>query len=454
VDQPPLIAGVARFAWWLSGHGQSVLLFRLPVYLAHGAAVWVAASLARTLGGGRFAARLTALAVALAPIQLAMFHLVTMNAFELLFWVAIAWAVAVALRGEPRAWLCAGALLGLSLLTKYSAGFLAVALVLGLLLTPARAQLKRGWLWAGVGIAAGLALPTLLWQLGHHLPFLELLRNGQADKNAVIPPGAFAVEVVMEQGPLGSVLALLGLGWLLISTRSRPFRALGLTVTVLLGAMLALHPKPYYLAPAITPLFAAGAVAFEAWARPAWARGLALALLPLSALPALPLTIPILPLDGMLAWQAKLGVKPARLEKLRYTDVPQVFADQFGWRERVSAVEDVVRGLSPEQRKDLILYTTNYGRAAALQLFGHGLPPVVSGHNQYYLWGVPGTPQRVLALGGELQDYQKDFGRVALLGHTPELPRGMPYESSIPIYLLESPRAPIRELFKGAKNFR
>jgi hypothetical protein len=101
-----------------------------------------------------------------------------------------------------------------------------------------------------------------------------------------------------------------------------------------------------------------------------------------------------------------------------------------------------------------VIFATNYGRAAALQLLGRGLPPVISGHNQYFLWGVPGTPTVVVALGGRTEDYTVDFDEVALVGRTPALPDGMPYESAVPIYLLRGPRAPIAELFRASKTFQ
>lgn len=187
VDQPPLIALIARVAFWLSGQGRSVLLFRLPAAAAHAATVVVASMLARRFAGG-FAAALSGLAVAVAPIHLAQGHLLTTNTFELLLWAAIAIVAVDAAAGKPRWWVLAGALLGVALLTKYSAGLLALTLVGGLLATSSRSALRSPWLWCGVAVAGVLALPSALWQLHHGLPFVELLQNGQRYKNALLPP--------------------------------------------------------------------------------------------------------------------------------------------------------------------------------------------------------------------------------------------------------------------------
>ena len=450
VDQPPVIAVVARFAWWMSGEGSSVLAFRLVAMRSHVATVLLAGRLAKKLGGGGFASTLAAAGAAWAPIQLTQGHLVTMNTLELTLWMAVALLAVTAVDGHPRAWWGAGGLLGLALMTKYSALFFAVALVFGLLLTRARTELKSKELWMGVSLAALIALPSALWQLHHGLPFLELLRNGQATKNVQLSLGALVQETLLEQGLGGGGLAALGMFAFWRLAPLERFRFLGAALLILLVGLVAMHAKPYYLAPAFTPLFAAGAVQMEAWIHRAWVHAAVVGAVIVLALPVVPLVLPILPINDMLAWQQRLGQRPQRLERKAYSDVPQHFADQFGWRERVASVAALAKGAAAEA-----VYAGNYGEAAAIDLFGPrlGLPQAVSGHNAYALWGVRGEPQSVLALGGERGGYVQDFATVALLGVTPEIPEGMPYESRVPVFLLRGPRKPLAVLLEGAKHF-
>lgn len=489
VDQPPLVAVVARFAWWLSDEGRSVLVFRAPVFVSHALTAVVAGELARALGGRGFASALAAITVAVAPVQLAQGHLVTMNTFELLSWALVALLFVRAMQGAPRAWAWAGVAMGLALVTKYSAAFFAVALVAGLAISGRFDVLRARGLWTAVAIATAFALPSALWQLTHGLPFLELLANGRDHKNAVLAPLTVAKGALLEAGPAAALVALAGLAallgrWLPAPTSLAPSslaasplaasslgsssrvasdtasagRALGVALALVLGGLVASGAKPYYLAPAVTPLLAAGAVLVEAKLRHGLARGAVAATITLTALPAAPLVIPLLPIEPMLAWQATLGVKPERLEKLAYTDVPQHFADQFGWPERVGAVARVVEALTPSERARAVIFTTNYGRAAALELLGpplgHSLPPVVSGHNQYFLWGVPGDPDVVIALGGARDDYDADFSSVERVATTPKIEHGMPYESEVVIWLLRGPKRPVRELFTTSKHFQ
>src|SRR3989442_14151635 len=81
VDHPPLsivvLAGVRALL------GDSLLAVRLVPALLFGLLVWLAACLARELGGGPFAQSLAALSVAIAPVYLALTGFYSMNALDL-----------------------------------------------------------------------------------------------------------------------------------------------------------------------------------------------------------------------------------------------------------------------------------------------------------------------------------------------------------------------------------
>jgi hypothetical protein len=460
VDQPPLIAAVARLAWWLSGDGGSVLVFRLPAMLAHAGTVLVAAALARQLGGGAPAMALASMAVGVSAVNLAQGHLLTMNVFEILLWSGTALAALQASSGRPRRWLIAGALLGLALLTKYSAAFLALALLVGLATTGSRRELSSRWFLAGVGIAALLAFPAALWQWRAGLPFLELIRNGQLHKNAPLSAGQLLGGIVLEEGLLGFPMAVLGLGALLFRRDDGPSRVrfLGVALGLVAAALVALGGKPYYFAPLFPPLFAAGARELERRlpASRSWQWAISALVLLLGA-PAVPMAIPLLAPEALVAWQERLGVAPPRLEHSHTAPISQHFADQFGWEERVAAVAAAWARLPEAERARAIIFTTNYGRAAAIELLGRhlGLPQPVSGHNNYYLWGLrPGLHDVVLAVGGRAEDHARSFGEVVIVGRTPGIRFGIPDESSIPIYLLRRPTRPLAEAFQEAKRFQ
>ena len=68
------------------------------------------------------------------------------------------------------------------------------------------------------------------------------------------------------------------------------------------------------------------------------------------------------------------------------------YQSEIGWPIFVRLVTRHARGA------DLIV-ADNYGEAGALELFGHGLPPVASGHVTWRYWRPPVTGRRALVIG-------------------------------------------------------
>ena len=454
VDQPPFIALATRVATEL--FGTSLTGFRLIPALASGALVALTCHLARRFGGGGFAVGLAALPAALAPVYLVHGHLFTMNSFEPLLWTACA-AVLVHLvqTEDERLWVPLGALVGLGLLNKHSMGFFAACLGLGVLLSPARRLLASRWLLVGALLTVALVLPHVGWQWQHGFPMLELLRNGQLHKNAPFSVGAFLGGQLLLVHPLSVPLWLAGLGFLLFSPRGRPYRALGWAFVLLVGLFVALKAKDYYLGPAYPVLLAAGAPVWERAVRHPWLRAALLVPVGVGFALLVPLALPVLPVERFLAWQRTLGVSPPRLERKEYRELPQHYADQHGWEELVATVAQVYGRLPPQERARTALYAQNYGEAGALDWLGreHGLPPVRSGHNHYWLWGPGEEPAHLLVVGGELHDVEPLCERVTLAARVPPNPYVMPYEDTLPVFHCTGLKVPLATLWPELKHY-
>jgi len=444
VDHPPLIAIVARAALWASGG--SVLAFRLPAILAHAATVSLAGSLAARLRGGWFAAALAALCTAVAPTLLAQGHLLTMNVFELLFWMALLHLAVVLIGGaDARLWVAAGVVAGIGVLNKHSFALLCATLLAGLLATPQRGILASRYAAAAVAVGAAIVLPQVVWQLRHGFPMLELLA-AQQWKNVRLSPPAFVAESAFEMHPVTVPVWICGL-WFL--WRTRPLRSLALSAVAIVALFALLHGKPYYAAPAYLPLFAAGAVQLERVAQPAIRAGV-LAVVAVLGVATAPLVIPLLAPDDLIAWQRALHVEPPRTEHHRFGALPQHFADQFGWPELARAVERAVGQLPPAERA--AVYAQNYGEAGALELLGRGLPPVVSGHNSYFTWGPPDADV-LLVVGGREQDHRRACSDVRVLARVAHVEHAMPYEQDLPVFSCRGFRAPLAELWMRVKHY-
>lgn len=148
----------------------------------------MAGIIAAELGGGRFAQGLAMLATAVAPAYLLVDTILTMNAFEPIFWMGCVWTLIKLIKGgDPRLWLLFGTTAGLDLENKESMLFFGFAIVAGLGLTPARVLMANRWFWLGGALALLLFGPTLIWQALHSFPMLEELGNVKAGtKNAPV----------------------------------------------------------------------------------------------------------------------------------------------------------------------------------------------------------------------------------------------------------------------------
>ena len=188
VDQPPLIAAVARLEMFLWGDSLSAIRF-LPALAGVGKVI-LTGLLARELGGGRFAQGLAALSVLFAPGFLGMDNLLSMNAFEPLFWLGCAYLVIRIVRtGNEKLWLWFGLLSGLGLLNKHSMLIFGFGIVIGLILTRERVCFRSRWIWLGAALALLIFLPNLIWNIQNHFPFLELQANIRRDgRNVQLRP--------------------------------------------------------------------------------------------------------------------------------------------------------------------------------------------------------------------------------------------------------------------------
>lgn len=463
VDHPPL--SIAVLAAWRALFGESLLALRLPAFLIGAALPVLVALLARELGGGRRAQVVAAVAVAVAPTYLAAAGFYSMNAFDLLFWIAAALAAARAVgRDEPRWWLAFGAAVGLGLLDKLSVGFFAAAVALALAVTPARRHLRTRYPWLGAALAFVLYLPHLVWQAAHGWPTLEFIANARQYKMAAMGPGELLAETALQLHPATAVVWLAGLVWLLFAAGGRRFRLLGVAVVGVVALLVATQAKPYYLTPAFLVLFAAGGVAVEALVarlRGAAARTAASAALVVvlvgAGLSTLPLAVPILPVDRFIAYQERLGLVPSSGERSALGVLPQHYADRFGWEEMAATVAGVWRALPAAERETTLIVAGNYGEAGALRYFGprYGLPAAASQHNSYYLWG-PGRPlaevTTVLVVGAEAGDLDGTFAEVTLAARL-DLPYAMPYENGDRVWIARKPKMPLAEAWKMGKRF-
>jgi len=477
VEHPPL--SIWLLAGWKALFGASLPAIRLFGILAGSGTVIATGLLARHMRGGLFAQGCAALCIAVAPMMLGVEHFYSMNAFEHLFWALAGLLFLRALedgpagagslahaagesrergKARPGRWLILGVVLGLGLLNKFSILWLILGFAVGLLATRHRRVLGRPWPWLAAATAALLFLPFVIWQVRSGLPVLEFMRNAAANKNVHDSIAGFLMNQAMAVNVLAVPVVLAGIASLGLA-RTRPWSVVPivfLTVALLLIAVPG--SKPYYLASAYPFVLAPGAVVIEHLLRGRWGAwlraGYAVAVLA-GGLAALPLVVPVLPVDRFLRFSDRIGVSPSAGERHALGPLPQQFADMHGWKELAENVARVYASLPPEERAQCAIFAQNYGEAGAIDVLGRplGLPAAICGHNSYWFWGPRGaTGSVVIVIGGDASEYALLFDTVERVGES-DHPLAMPYERHLPIHLCRGMRQPLGQLWPQVKSF-
>jgi hypothetical protein len=156
-----------------------------------------------------------------------------------------------------------------------------------------------------------------------------------------------------------------------------------------------------------------------------------------------------------LAYQERLGTPAEEAQ------VPAILADRLGWEEFVAQIAGVYENLPDEDQEQCVIFGGSYNQAASVDFLGkkHGLPPAVSRHNNYWLWG-PGDKSWdvVIAVYVPKELLDDMFGEVVEAGRT----SGEYFarnsldnkgRNDEPIYLCRYPKRPISEVWAEWKMF-
>jgi hypothetical protein len=311
------------------------------------------------------------------------------------------------------------------------------------------------WFFAGVGVATLIALPNFLWQMMHGFPMWELLRNGAGGKNLVASPALFIFQQLLITNLFASPIWILGLIWLL---RNSTARFLGYAYLFLIAIMIVLHAKYYYPADVYPILMAGGGVAIESWTVRAFVLRGAIAAATVAAwFFFAPFSLPVLSEEAMLNYSAFVGRvlhiprSVLATERHRSAALPEDWADMHGWPALAATVARIYYALPAAQRDQAAIVASNYGEAAAIDFFGseYGLPPALSGHNNYWLWGTHGfSGNVVIDVNGDCgrHDFPGLF-RDARLAARFSAPWVISYEQNIPISVCNGITTPLAQLW-------
>jgi hypothetical protein len=239
---------------------------------------------------------------------------------------------------------------------------------------------------------------------------------------------------VLLLGPLLAPIVAVGLWGLLRDVVLRPWRSLGWAYLALLLLIFATAGKPYYAAPFLLGLLAAGSVPVGRWLVVPVRRVVVVLALLVSLLVSALIALPVLPAD-------RIGGTPI-------ADLNEDAIETIGWPEFVRTVARVYDGLETDQGGTAVIFAGNYGEAGAIERFGPALdlPRPYSGHNSFARFGMPeGSAGPVVVVGYE--DPSVDFTRcrrAATIDNGADVDNE---EQGGSVFVCERPRLPWRELW-------
>jgi Dolichyl-phosphate-mannose-protein mannosyltransferase len=456
VDFPPLIALLAAL---LQPFGDNLVIIHIVPALANACLIFLTGLIAREFGGGRLAQIIASLTAAVCVAFLATGSIFSMDALDQLWWTLAAYVLVLLIkRQEARLWLVVGLVAGIGLTTKLTMLFWGLAIVIGLLLTPQRRLLWSRWAPAGGAVAFLFLLPYLLWNLANGLPTWEFWHHyGGITGDG---PLAYLGNQIFLINPFTVPVAILGVVFFFRGPAGKPYRVFGWAFVFLYVLFTLIQTKSYFLAPAYPPLFAGGALLLERAAESRRGRAfiapLVLVGLALSGILIAPLALPVLPPATFVSDYGFLtGQGNASAGQANQGAFPQYLGDRFGWTDMAATVAHVYQSLPARERAEACIFTSNYGEAGALQLYAaqYHLPPVISGHNSYYLWG-PGSCSGavMITVGVSTSDLAKSYQSISL-ATTLTCTYCMPTENDLPIYVVQLPKYSTHQVWASVRHY-
>jgi 4-amino-4-deoxy-L-arabinose transferase-like glycosyltransferase len=441
VDQGPLTPMLVR---WLSRHvADQPWAIRIPATASTVISVLVVALITRELGGRRTAQVLAAWAHAFAASPLLFGHVMLTSSLDVLVWPLVALAVIRAVqRSDPRWWLVAGVVVGLSMYNKLLIAMLLIALAAGIAAVGPRRLLVSPWVLGSAAVALLLGSPNLVYQATHGWPELAMGR-ALADNNAADVRVQMWPFLLLLLGP--PLAAVWGAGWLACWRRPewRPVRFLAAGFPVMLALVFVAGTQLYYPFGYLVVLFAAGCVpAGELIERSKPWRIVAVVGVAVNAVVSAVIALPLVPVSA-------LGSTPI-------PGMNQTAGDAIGWPTYVAQIARVYGELPASQARGAVVVTSNYGEAGAVARFGPalGLPAVYAAQNQlYYQARPPDRTTTVVVVGGQVFDIRPYFTGCRIQARLDNGDEVDNEEQGEPVAVCRGPIAPWPVIWAALKHY-
>ncbi len=454
VDQPPLSVWALKMVTFL--FGKSLFALRLAPALFGALAMVPLAQAVKALGGKKTAITIVLLAYLVSPIYLAYCGYYSMNSIDLFLWnLNIFFLIKLIKDQNPKTWITLGFLMGISLLNKIGMLWFGFGLLVSLILTKERHWLTSKWPYLAGIIAFGIFSPYLIWNALHDWPTVEFL-GSTSSKYSSQSQITFLTGQLLINNPANIIIWVCGLVFYILMNKERQGKSLFIIfLTILFILLINGTSKPEYLSQIFVVLFIGGGLAIEQWTRTKKWIAYLIIINQILGLVAVPLAIPILPVEKYIAFSNAMGIAPSTAEGHELSELPQFYADMFGWESQAKAIAKAFHSLSEEEQKKCAIFGDNYGRSGAIDFFAekYDLPLSIGRHNNYWIWG-PGdyTGELMLILSDDVGDKAELFEEVIEMGAV-YTKYAIPYENNLKVYLCRNLKQSPRELWPRIKSY-
>jgi hypothetical protein len=445
---PPSIAVFANISRFLLGDTTFAIRF-IPAILGVFSII-IIGIMVREAGGRIWAQFFACLAFLAAPAFLRSNTLFQPVSFNQFYWLLLAFLIFRLIRTQkPVYWYLMGLVAGLAFLNKYSVVFYLTGIIVAVLMTPLRTWLRRPQPYVAAAMALLLALPNLIWQVNHHWPVVNHMKELAETQLVHVRHDIFLLEQVMMFLPVFFIwiFGLIFTGFLKAGKSYRAFAWIYLTVLLLL---IMLRGKHYYTLGLYAALFVFGGLFMERYltGKLEWLKYALILFTAAVSVVALPMSLPILKPEAFIRFYQSLGMeKFHRWEDGKYYDLPQDYADMIGWKELSGIVAGTFGQLTPEQQSRCVILANNYGEAGSVNFYGkkYRLPPVICFNDSYVFWAPRSIDAETLIKIGESDNLDELFEHVGITGRisTPHA-----RQEGTPVYVCAGPKKDLNRVYQ------
>ncbi len=403
MEVPPMISIIGKITKLLFGNTEFAVRF-FPALIG-AISIILIGIMVRDLGGKKYAQLLGGFGFLISPAFLGSNNLFQPVSFNQFMWLLSA-SVMVRIVRElellnfknlanlpTKNWYWLGIIAGLGFLTKYSIVFFFTAMIGGLLLTHHRKIFLTKYPYISLGIALIIAAPNIWWQVAHDFPIVRHMEILASTQLVNVSTSSFLFSQFLDNFG-ATIIWLAGLIFVFTNEKIKPYRFLGWTYLLVILLLLITSGKDYYAFGAYAMLFALGGVALEYWL--GQKSLLLIPIITLLNLPAIPLALPILPIEKMEAYSLYIREEIGMEGLFRWEDgivrnLRQDYADMHGWEEIPRKVAKIYHNLPPEQQRTCLLFAGHYGQAGVMNFYRekYNLPETYSFNASFVAWVNP-----------------------------------------------------------------